>query len=81
MWSDLKKYLPTKTKVIITLVVGIATASDVMSFAPFPSWVLAIVRLAGALAVIITGVHLIYGFGAFRELHRSGKRAIDSMSP
>src|SRR6266516_1649114 len=75
MWSDLIKYFPTKKKLIVTLVGGIATAADVMSFAPFPSWVLTLVRLAGATAVVITAVRLIYGFGAFLELHRTEEKA------
>ncbi len=69
MWrSDLIKYLRTKKKVIVTLIAGIATAADIMSFAPFPAWVLLPVRVLGLVAVLFTLIYLIYGFGAFQHL-------------
>lgn len=75
-WSELRKYLPTKKKVIVTLVVAIATTADVMSFAPLPSSVLLLIRFAGAFAVIYTAAYLIYGFGVFRESSRTTEAAL-----
>jgi hypothetical protein len=76
MWSsNLIEYLRTKKKVIVTLFLGIATASDVMAFFAFPSWLLVSIRYAGTLAVVVTLVYLIYELGAFYQLLRSNEAA------
>ncbi len=76
MWrSDLIKYLRMKKGVIVTLILGIATAADVMSFFAFPPWLLLLIRYAGWLGVVATLTYLVYGLGAFHQLLLSNEAA------
>src|SRR5258705_10997804 len=77
MWSDLTKYLRTQAKVlIVSLIVAIATASDVMAFAPLPAWLITSVRVTGIGAAIIVFICLIYGFGKFRQSNQRTAAAL-----
>jgi hypothetical protein len=69
-------------RLLVSFVITIATASDIMSFIPLPGWVLLTIRILGGAAALYVLMVLAYRLGKFRQARTTteAERAIKECS-
>ncbi len=80
---DLFEFLRSHAKrLLVSFVITIATAADIMSFISLPSWVLLTIRILGGAGALYVLIALAYRFGKFRQARSTteAERAIKECS-